>query len=237
MDARAVRGDGEDEAARFAAELTDLKRRGCHLLVTGIVSDAVRARQTRNLMGSPRFPRCRLLALVDGDLSRARTYLPGNLDAQSPRVSVLDFSTTRASGGTVGETTSPWPSTPGGDASVPGDELSVLRMAIEREIVDGLPAAGPVPGRLRVGVLTLGALLDTYGVERIRSFVGALGRSVRAASGMGHCQLPLAPDAAETEALLPAFDARVDLRHRDGWPPEQRWYLTTSGETTEWMLL
>ncbi|WP_254545668.1 DUF7504 family protein [Halomarina pelagica] len=235
MDARTGRDAGADDgAARFAAELRDLKRRGCHVLVAGRVGDAVRARQTRNLLGSPRLPRYRILALVDGELAEARTYLPGNLDRDAPNVSVLDFATPVRSGAAAAPAAV---QTPGEGVHAPGDELFALRTALDREIADGLSTVGRVPGRLRVGVLTLGILLDTYGVERTRAFAAALGRSIRAASGLGHCQLPLEYDAAETRALQSAFDVRVDLRHRDGRPPEQRWRLTSTDRTTEWMLL
>ncbi|MFC6837625.1 DUF7504 family protein [Halomarina ordinaria] len=235
MDTGTARG-GNLDGDGIAAELAELKREGCHLLVTGVVSDAVRARQTRNLFGSPRERRRRILALVSTDLAGAKTYLPGDIDVDDEDVALLDFSTTVRS--TVGtETSGPsWTTGPASPAA-PGDGLVALRGALERELVDAVSTTERTPGRIRVGVLTLGVLLDEYGLDRTRGFVTSLGRAVRTAGGMGHCHLPLAPDATETEALVSAFDARIDLRHRDGRPPEQRWHLTESDSTTDWMLL
>lgn len=219
---------GEGSSPTIAATLRRLKREGATLLVTGEVGAAVRAQQTRRLLGSPREERARLLALADE--SAAANYLPAPVAPTDDRVTVVEHDASVRSGAAA--SAEPLPREATADPLADFHAATLAGIAAERD------AHGPfAPAELRVGLVGLGTLVDRHGLDRTGRAVRSLGETVTGHRGMYHCHLAGPADAAEATALEPAFDARIDLRHRGGLPPEQRWSFLDSGESTEWMLL
>ncbi|MFC5972022.1 hypothetical protein ACFPYI_11840 [Halomarina salina] len=226
MDETPRAGDGGSPAV--AATLQRLKREGASLLVTGEVGRAVRAQQTRRLLGSPSEERARVLALADD--SSPSQYLPHPVTPTDDRVTVVEHADPLRSGATASAEPAPL------NASV--DPLADFHAATLAAIdAEGDAPGAFAPAELRVGLVGLGTLTDRYGPERCGRVVRSLGAAVREHRGMYHCHVA-GPTAAPTvRTLQSAFDARIDLRQRDGLPPEQRWSFIDSDESTEWMLL
>jgi hypothetical protein len=65
-------------------------------------------------------------------------------------------------------------------------------------------------------------------------FLRLLTTAVRGVRGLGHVHCPLADDDDRVTALRPLFDARIELRRREGFGPERRWHLPEYG-ATEWV--
>lgn len=223
-----TRGGG-GVSSQFTATLRRLKREGARVLVTGEVSTAVRARQTCRLLGSTREERVRVLALADG--ADPSAYLPSPIGANGDRVTVVSHDdTTRAVASASAEPLPPRDPTT--------DSLGAFYAATRAAIDDHRVAHGPFDAaELRVGVVGLGALFDRYESDRVSKAARALGDTVTDHRGMYHCHVAGPAETPATAALTPAFDARVDLRQRDGLPPEQRWTLAATDESSEWMLL
>ncbi|SDM00331.1 hypothetical protein SAMN04487949_0460 [Halogranum gelatinilyticum] len=215
-----------DEARTLDDVLSRLKRRGCALLVTGCVGDDVSARLTRRLLGSPAEQRRRLLVLSGADADRVATRLPPGVAASDPDVRVVDVTATDRS--TAVDTPRGAPS----DASGPS-AIEVLQ--VFTDAVDALDDGDLDPSELRVAFDPLCPLLgrDDEASARFLRVATAL---VRDATGMGHFHLPVADDSPRIDALGHWFDARIELRHRDGLAPEQRWHLPEYG-TTPWVRL
>lgn len=219
---------GDRTSRNIAGTLDRLKRQGSRLLVTGVVGADVRAAQTRRLLGSPDEQRTRILALADG--SSPSSFLPDSVTPTDDRVHVVEHADTVRSGATA----SAEPLPPGGL----DDPLSTFHTRLLRTIRNECDAVdGFEPAELRVAVVGLGTLVDRDGFDRVARLVRSLGDAVVDHRGMFHCHVAGPASAPELSALSPSFDARIDLRHRDRLPPEQRWSITETGESTEWMLL
>lgn len=220
----ASRGDGE---RTLGDVLSRLKRRGCALLITGCVGEGVSARLTRRLLGSPAEQRRRLLVLSGADPDRVATRLPPGVAATDADVRVVDVTTAgrstavdRRSRRTPSDTPSPAPE-------------HVLRAFTDA--LDTLDDGDLDPAELRVAFDPLCPLLaqDDEATARFLRVATAL---VRDATGMGHFHFPVADDSPRVESVAHWFDARIELRHRDGLDPEQRWHLPDYG-TTPWVRL
>jgi hypothetical protein len=72
------------------------------------------------------------------------------------------------------------------------------------------------------------------GEREVVRFLRLLTTAVRGVRGLGHVHCPLADDDDRVTALRPLFDARIELRRREGFGPEQRWHLPEYG-ATEWV--
>ncbi|MFD1513682.1 DUF7504 family protein [Halomarina rubra] len=225
---------GDGGSPRFAAALRRLKREGARLLVTGEVNAAVHARQTRLLLGSPREERVRVLALVGG--SSPSRFLPDGVAPTDDDVAVVTHGDTRSTAADVSSTDADV--SPSSAGEFPTDRLDGFSAAVQSAVDCQRTVHGPLsPAELRVGVVGAGGLLDGTGVDRVTRTLDALGECVVDRRGMFHCHVSGPVDAPETAALGAAFDARIDLRQRDGLPPEQRWTLPALDESSEWMLL
>ncbi|MWG34185.1 DUF7504 family protein [Halomarina oriensis] len=223
-----TRDDGED-ASTVVETLQRLKRAGSRLLVTGSVSAAVRAQQTRHLLGSPEEDRARILALADD--SSPSAHLPEGPPTAADRVAVVEHRGDVRSA-TVARAEPLPPRETATDSMAAFYEDVLAAVAADRR-ANGAPA----PATLRVGVVGGGALVDRHGLDRSERMLRSLGDTVVADRGMFHCHVAAASDAAVVDALLPSFDVHVELRHREGLPPEQRWSFPETDERTEWMLL
>ena len=225
---------GDESPHRFREVLHHLKQEGCNLLVTGEVTTAVTARATQTLVGAADAERKRVLALSDGDRSPQRR-LPPSVDLGGPNTWII---TRRAHKRSV-----PKPVERAADTELPTTDEG--RTALDRvreeigvaveyfdDVADGLD-----PAELRLSVESLECLEHGHGREELVRFVQRVTAIVRDVSGMAHYHLPVTDDADLVEQVSPLFDARIELRKREGLPTEQRWHIPDYDRTTEWVRL
>lgn len=225
---------GEYSTHEFREALTTLKRDGCNLLVTGTVSEDTREAATRALLGAPDAERKRVVALSESTERGVGDRLPVGVDPSGPDVWVVDQRAHRRSVPQAVRSD---------DVALPSiddgaDELARLREELiiaidffERQS-DGLD-----PSELRLSVSSLGWLTHEHDPNAVAKFVRSVGAMVRGVRGMAHYHLPRPDDADLVERLAPLFDARIELRQRDGLPTEQRWHLPEDEWATDWVRL
>ncbi|USZ66712.1 hypothetical protein NGM10_08130 [Halorussus salilacus] len=211
----------------FHERLRALKRRGCNLLVTGEVREAVSQRMTRKLMGSSELPRTRVLALTDQDVGDVPNLLPAGVSPSDDAVHVVDpeFGTRSASA------ESARPTGPGWSRSDLNDLQTRLCNAIATAKIAN---SGFDSAELRVSLFTLSFLVNRHDTAAVERFVTAVGDHVEGSSGMAHYHLPLPDDSKTVRRLAPLFDARIELREKNG-RPEQRWHLPGCADPTSWV--
>ncbi|WP_224447934.1 DUF7504 family protein [Haloprofundus salilacus] len=218
------RSRGEEAVDPLRGELMRLKERGCNLLVTGAVSESVTARATQRLLGSPVEERKRLVTLTDTPTSAVDSRLPIGVSADDADVRVIERQRVERSAAEAVER-----GDGGGDA-----ELRRLEGEISRAIASLDDGSGFGPAELRLSVDSIGALLETYDAHRIREFLQRVCDTVEDSNGMGHYHLPLSDDSRRVQQLESVFDARIELRQREPFGPEQRWHVPGYG-TTGWI--
>jgi hypothetical protein len=223
---------GGSDYGHLVQRITELKSRGCNLLVTGRVSDQETIHATRRFLGCPETTRKRLAVLIDGASSPADTRFPGEITSKNSDVSVLDYRGNRngAVATTPGNT---GPSLDNGDAATLPD--------IRQDICDEIQRIGTQhqlePSELRVSIETLSGLFDRYPADEIRTFVRMITATVNEFSGMAHYHLPVPADSPVVEDLLPHVEVHVELRKRESLPLEHRWHLPDAEEKTDWYKL
>ncbi|WP_438267234.1 DUF7504 family protein [Halomarina salina] len=211
-----------------ASALQTLKRNGSTLLVTGAVSDTVRAAVTRNLMGHPEENRRRILALIDAERSQPADYLPAGIATEDDETEVLDFRSDIRAATQVQSASS--------TARPPRRSTEVIRAHLLDAITRARYEESLAPGELRVGVVSLGPLLDEESLTDVLDFVRLLGNEIRRLNGMGHFHLP-SEDSELISTLMSSIDARIELCSPDRTAPIHRFHLSVIGETTPWMRL
>lgn len=222
----AFRGDASPR--RFREVLTALKREGCNLLVTGAVPEEVTESATRTLLGAPDADRKRIVALPESGERGVGDLLPAGVRPERSDVWVVDQ---RAHHRSV-------PKSATTAARDGGDDLDRLREELFAAVDHFDDAAdGLDPAELRVSVSSLGRLVHEHDAAAVAGFVRSVGAMVRGVRGMAHYHLPRPDDDDAVERLGPLFDARIELRRRDGVPTEQRWHVPEYGETTDWVRL
>lgn len=232
----------------FATELMRLKHRGCCVLVTGRVSERVRATQSRQLFGDIDEPRQRVLTLTGVTSTEAGQYLPDGITPPQPNVTVLDHTSVVRDSSGVAETSPQQPSTPAhththshsqlsADASYSdhGLDINIDIDTLSETITAVVPDDCTEPGEIRLGVATLGTLIGTDGLSATRAFVRTVRAAVVAANGMGHFHLPGSPDTETLDALRPIIDIHLELRESQPRIPEHRWHLLETGCSTDWL--
>lgn len=227
-----LRDGGGDSSERFSlgdpefeSFLGALKRHGCNLLVTGEAGDEVFAAMTRRLLGTSTEERIRLIALTDETSHDAASLLPGDVGVDDPRVRVLDHGI-------------PTRFVEADSASPTTAESALVEFQEEiRGTIQGIEAdaGGLDPAELRVGVVSLCPLVDAYGVDAVAEFARTIGSEVLRARGMAHYRLSIADDEPIARELSPEFDARIEVRRRNGRPPKHRWHVPEYDLTTPWV--
>lgn len=218
-------GTSDDE---LQSELNRLKEQGCTLLVTGAVPEEVRHRATQRLFGSPDADRKRILVVGNGAAVDARRYLPSGVTPESADVSLIDWGSRTRKAVDACATATP-PDT---------DALRWLRTTIIDAVVSYDAEAGDArlaPAELRLAFDSLDVLLESHDRHDVECLVRATTALIRGVNGLGHFHLASRDDDC-IDALAPLFDARVELRRRQGKNPEQRWHVPSYG-STEWMRL
>lgn len=218
----------------FASELMRLKRRGCCVLVTGRVSDRVRAAQSRQLFGEIDESRQRVLALTDAAPADTSRYLPDGIPPTHQNVTVLDYTEmVRA-----GVTDTPPPSTDTQSdshfRSEGSDHKRGLATTLRASVGPAIRNDSVAPGELRFGIATLGALISADGLSPTQAFVRAVRTDVLSMHGMGHFHLPGVPDTDTLNALRSVTDIHLELRESQRHGPEHRWHLLEANYSTDW---
>lgn len=213
----------------FARALMELKRRGCCVLVTGQVSERTRAAQSRRLFGESDTPRQRVLTLTDATPSSAARYLPADLAPTHSTVTLLDCTDNVRVITSLGLALDS--STESDETASVGDLGGLLYDAIS----DAL-CTDTCPGGLRLGIATLGVLLDTDGLSATRAFIREIRADMLKAHGMAHFHLPGVPNSETITALKPLIDIHIELREVDK-EPAHRLHLLETEETTRWIRL
>lgn len=210
--------------------LRRLKREGCNLLVTGEVPVAVTDAATRRLLGAPFEERRRILAFTNAGVDRVASRLPGGCRPSDPDVRIIEQRDCTRS--TVADRSN--------DAGFPvtgvGPELADLEAAVREAIsaFDG-PGDGLSPSELRLSLDSVRLLVDDHGTDAVVGFLGTVTADVTEVGGMAHYHMPMPDDSPAVETLSSLFDARIELRQRDGFAPEQRWHVPAYGMVTEWV--
>ena len=218
-----------------------LKRNGCNLLVTGNVREEVSHRVTRKLLGAPEVPRTRILALTDHDREDAAALLPDDVGATDERVHFVEYgcgtrtATAATPSGTAAEPSETGPASSDPEAAWGDGDLDEFQNALCNAIMTAkIAESGFEPAELRVSLFTLSYLANQHEPAAVDRFVSAVGDHVRGVRGMAHYHLPVADDSKPVRRLAPLFDARIELREKNGHP-EQRWHFPDDDVSTVWV--
>lgn len=146
----------------FATELMGLKRRGCCVLVTGHVNEQVRAAQSRRLFGQSDKSRRRALLLTDATPSHTSQYLPDGIPPTHSTVTTLDYTEeVRDLTDTDNPTFQPSSAdTSSGESAT----LTGLGALLYDPVSDAVQTGSLNPGEFRLGIATLGVLIDRKSV-------------------------------------------------------------------------
>lgn len=234
MSLQRARFRGDYSAHEFQEVLKRFKQDGCNLLVTGAVSEDVTVQATRTLLGSPDADRKRVVALGDSRRGNVHERLPLGVGSDDPNVWVIDQDAKQRSVPKAAKSADVELPTPADDR----DALSQLReevvVAIDYfdEVNEGLS-----PSELRLSVSSLDRLAHEHDPDAVARFVRSVSAMVRGVRGMAHYHLPRPDDDEVVDRLSSLFDARIELRKRDGLPTEQRWHVPQYEQTTDWVRL
>lgn len=234
MSLQRARFRGDRSTHEFQEVLKRLKHDGCNLLVTGAVSEDVTIEATRTLLGAANAERKRIVALADSQAGNVRDRLPSGVASDDPDVWVVDQDTRQRSVPKAAESAAPRLPADDSDRSTLGGLREEIILAIDFFAdADG----GLDPSELRLSVSSLGRLAHEHDPDRVARFVRSVSAMVRGVHGMAHYHLPTPDDDEMVERLSGLFDARVELRKRDGVPTEQRWHVPEHDQATEWVRL
>lgn len=221
--------DLSQDRASFAAELMQLKRQGCSVLVTGRVNERLHAAQSCQLFGARDASRHRVLTLTDATPARVCQYLPDGVAPADSSVTVLDYTETVRN--VTGAADTPLHQLDTDDSKTVGNRLGAMLC----EPVEAAVRNGPTgPSVCRLGVATLGALIAIDGLSPTRSFVRTVRADVVDIHGIVHFHLPGTPDSKTLDTLYPVTDIHIELRE-SRCLPEHRWHLLDSDLSTDWL--
>ncbi|UPV74188.1 hypothetical protein M0R89_16815 [Halorussus limi] len=234
MSLQRARFRGDCSTDEFQEVLKRLKHDGCNLLVTGAVSEDVTVKATRTLLGASNAERKRVVALADSRTETVRERLPPGVESDDPNVWLIDQDARQRSVPKAVESAAV--TIPSADAGQ--SALGRLREEIIAAIDYFSDADGGLePAELRLSVSSLARMAHEHDPDRVARFVRSVSAMVRGVHGMAHYHLPRPDDDGVVERLSPLFDARIELRKRDGLPTEQRWHVPEHDQTTEWVRL
>ena len=234
MSLQRARFRGDCSAHEFQEVLKRFKQEGCNLLVTGAVSEDVTVQATRTLLGSPDADRKRIVALGDSRRRNVRERLPPSVAPDDPDVWIIDQDATQRSVPKAAKSADVELPTPTDDRTVLNRLREEVIVAIDyfAEANDGLS-----PSELRLSVSSLDRLAHEQDADAVARFVRSVSAMVRGVRGMAHYHLPRPDDDEVVDRLSSLFDARIELRKRDGLPTEQRWHVPEYEQTTDWVRL
>lgn len=219
MTARGPEDDGGGE--EFSRRLQRLKRNGCNVLVTASTGGPAVDRTTARLLGSPQEERTRILVMIRDDVQALSVKFPAGVSILDDRTHLVDFRE---------EFDGDEPPTAG------EDPLSELRTEIENRLSECISGRDLEPAELRIGVDSVGPLLDHYPTATVTEFVADVTAAVREAKGMGHFHVAMDDERARELPFASEFDARIELKQIEALPAKQRIHISGDG-TSPWMLV
>lgn len=233
----------DDSVQEFLGLLNELKATGCNLLVVGDGPRQTLTRASEQLLGDAAAIRYRLIAVTDAPAQSVAERLP---DRESTPRSIGDTTHVLTHAGLPRSVTGTSNSDDGSDklehvkeTQIADPELCGLQAAL----VDGIEAFADSatrlrPGDLRVGIDSLGSLLDSYDEQVVRRCLDTVGRHVRKYDGMAHYILPKAYDSDRVQSIVNEFDAVIEIRpvstDEHGHDAEERWHVPDQNLTMNW---
>lgn len=235
----------DEELTDFLSLLNELKVRGCSLLLVGDARPELFTRASANLLGDPRSVRYRVLGVTDVSGQSVVERLPS--PSESPRplaetIRVVRHATTPRSVSAAIQSSSPTaldrvPTTQVADPNLDGLESGLVESVEEfasREV-------DLRPSELRVGLDSLGTLLDHHSEDVVRRCLRTVGDRVRDENGMAHFVLRERYDSERTRTLAADVDAVIEIRSvnptTNDHDAEQRWHVRDRDLTTNWVRL
>ena len=228
---------------RFQDLLTEYKRRGCRILVTGDVDQSVMAIQNRYLLGPEAIGRDRTLAVTDVSNNNLLEYIP-TAAATDGGVQIVRHQATReatvANAPSISNSARASSGLPQTEMVFNREQTSLvdLRAALVDVVAEyrSRPNTGK-SSQLRLGIATLRPLLDTNSTDAVKDFMSIIGDEVVRTRGFVHYLLPVSSTDPVVSSLLPAVDIHIQLRSRSAAEPEHLWHLPEYGETSGWIPL
>lgn len=226
----------------FEQKLTDIRRRGCCVLVAGHIDPCTAARASNSLFGEEPASttgvpaRKRVLALTDRSHLQASRHLPGDAPLQNDRHWVANIEQeTRCA---------PIASDPDVSLAAPGNgisELSDLRTEVQNAIDYYARESGSEfeAGELRVGLNSIAYLFEEYGFTAVQRLIRDIKHEMVDHHGMAHLVCPCDDTSLGVDDLDSLFDdGLVDIvvrvrRKRDDLPPEEQFLIPGFGRL-EW---
>lgn len=244
-------GDGsdvnaaDDELTDFLSLLNELKATGCNLLLVGDARPELFTRASATLFGDPQTVRYRLLAVTDAGPRSITERLPDPSETPRPLAETTRIVNHAATPRSVTSTTQS--STPQGVAEIPETRVADPNLeGLESVLVEGIEtfARHPAdlrPAELRVGMDSLGTLLDYHGEDVVRRCLRTVGERVRDENGMAHYVLKESYDSRRVQTLAADVDAVIEIRSVNpgahDHDAQQRWHVPSRDLTMGWVRL
>ena len=238
-------GGGTNGGAELGSVLRELKADGCNLLVVGDAPRRLFTEASGSFLGGADERRYRLLAVTDASPRSVVERLPtadGTSDPSAETTEIINHaspprSVANAGGGAGPGSVGELPERRVVDPQLGGlqAELAEAMAAFDRR------AGGLDPAQLRVGVDSLGALLEHYEEGVVERCLQVVTGYVSDYDAMGHYVLVESFEAERVQSLVDQFDAVVQLRAVDSarhdHHAEERWHVPTRGLETDWLPL
>ncbi|MFH5797910.1 hypothetical protein [Haladaptatus sp. CMAA 1911] len=229
-DCRSLFRDEEDVYV-FRDHLESLRQHGSNLLVTGEVSQRVTNRASRTLFGDDIHDRKRVLALTDAGINTANEHFPVDVSPDDSSVWLIDRGNRRRSlpqaAASIGETLPPLD---GKNGLHELREEIVTATGYYDDATDGV-----APAELRLCVDSLNYLVDEQDLLELKRFLRSICAIIKGVRGMAHYHFSVPDDDATVAELSSLFDARIELRQRNGDHPDHRWHVPSLDMTTAWV--
>jgi hypothetical protein len=231
-----------DDFTAFRSLLNELKATGCSLLVVGDASRELFTRASSHLLGDDETLRHRVVAVTDATPESIAKRLPDADAAPRPLTEMTRILNHAGSPRSVTATI---------DSGTPAELAGIRETRIADPELQGLQSgladaidavagevAGLQPAELRVGIDSLGPLVEHYGEEVVRRCIGTVGGRVRRHDGMCHYVLAEDYDSQRVQAFRSEVDAFIELRAVDpiehDHDAQQRWHVPQRDLVTEW---
>lgn len=234
----------DEELTDFLSLLNELKATGCNLLVVGDARPELFTRASASLFGDPESLRYRLLAVTDASPQSVTERLPDPDETPRP----LAETTKIVNHAVMPRSVAAKPT----NAPVDVGEIPETRVAdpqlegLQSALVEGIEGFARHtdelrPSTLRVGVDSLGTLLDHHDEAVVRRCLRMVGAHARAHDAMAHYVLRDAYDNERVQSLADEVDAVIEIRSVNpdayGHDAQQRWHVPNRDLTVGWLRL
>jgi hypothetical protein len=233
--------DPPDDFTTFLNLLNELKATGCNLLVVGDAPREVFTRASSQLLGDAEALRHHVVAATDATPESIAERLPDADTTPRPLTETTRILNHAGAPRSVTAEDSDAPAKLAGiqETCVADPELQGLQSGL----VDAIDAVvkGTInlqPADLRVGVDSLGPLVEHHSEEVVRRCLGMVAGHVRRHDGMAHYVLAEEYDSERVQSFASDVDALIELRAVDpvehDHDAQQRWHVPRRDIVTEW---